>query len=201
MAEGKELINLVESFYSRFVLRDLFGKILPGFIALFGVGLFVGRSPQQLATFAKDMPTGFWIVGTGLAWLAGMGVQGVGEITYMFRDAPASLGDRSAVYKYLMRFREVQEEGLTRTIERLTVIKEACGIGSVALLLLLVAFTVSVGCDALTRHRPLLLSLTVGMLLLQYMHRRHLSREYLYRDAILESMKPTCNTPSPEPSE
>jgi hypothetical protein len=67
-----------DAFYQRFLLRDLFAKIVPGLAILFAIGtLIMGFIP----VFEKvaQLSLGGWLVLVGFGWITGFAVQSVGE--------------------------------------------------------------------------------------------------------------------------
>ena len=74
--------EIVDAFYSRFLLRDLFGKVVPGFIAI-GAGAASLTSFQKIFEFIGNMSLGAWVVAIGIGWLSGFAVQSFGEFTHL----------------------------------------------------------------------------------------------------------------------
>ena len=73
-----ELASLFDSFYSRFVLRDLFGKITPG--AIFLIILFLSIiSPTDALASIKYFNVWILIIFIAISWLIGIAIQSVGD--------------------------------------------------------------------------------------------------------------------------
>ena len=66
-----------EVLYFQFVLRDLFGKIVPGFVLLLAVAFSLSPS-KALAAF-NELPAGMWIVLLSASWTIGQALQAFGE--------------------------------------------------------------------------------------------------------------------------
>lgn len=139
-----QLGNLFDAFYTRFVLRDFFGKIIPGFLLLSTVALCL-RSAAELLDDAKTLPVTLWIVILGASWIAGFAVQGLGDRHDPIFHRPEDLDNRLADLREMM-FHQVGTDYERWRWERFVVIKEACGNGYLALLVsgvaLLVRFAV-----------------------------------------------------------
>jgi hypothetical protein len=70
--------GLIGQIYQGFLLRDLFGKALPGAILFVAVSWLVGIGPDQLKVlFTESFSFSFWHWGTaiGIAWLLGFVTQ------------------------------------------------------------------------------------------------------------------------------
>ncbi len=197
MAESKELAGLFEAFYANFVLRDLFGKIVPGFVALAGTAVVMGKTPKEMVDFAKDVPALLWLIAFGLAWLAGFAVQNLGEWFGLIRYYPGkTFGSGTTAdekfYRYRMILRSVDTEftrAQAQSVERLVVIREACGNGAVALGLLFIMQAVRVVLRArdtgllwgsISERLPVLVPTLLCAILLLDMHRKHRGREHRY---------------------
>jgi hypothetical protein len=76
---SQEVTQVIDSFYGRFVLRDLFGKIVPGFIAMIAFGATV-TSFKDVSDYVGKMSLGAWIIAIGAGWLGGFVVQSLGEL-------------------------------------------------------------------------------------------------------------------------
>jgi len=82
-----ELKDLFESFYSKLVLRDFFGKVIPGALV---VGSFV--YPRIIATCVGGLTSPWlWLLFIGLAWVAAFAIQALGEIHGWIRYYPRIL--------------------------------------------------------------------------------------------------------------
>jgi len=160
-----QLTNVFDAFYSRFLLRDLCGKILPGSILLFSIAA-IRFSYSQISQFLTSMPWELWIAGAASGWVAGCAVQALGEwsgLLWPFPGQPVrwaqqrhniivrgfagvpSLFLRSnrmrlnTGYINVRSFGMVASPGEQKLLERFVVIKEACGNTSLALFGALIA--------------------------------------------------------------
>jgi hypothetical protein len=85
----KEFAYIVESLYSKFLLRDFCGKIIPGFIVIF-VGTFILFFPNCSISKVFHLSFWGWLLFLGIAWITGFIVQSFGQlihlISYEYKD-------------------------------------------------------------------------------------------------------------------
>jgi len=150
-----------DAFYEKLVLRDFFGKIIPGLFVLVAA---VTPHIESLEAWA-DLSLWSWLYLAGAGWILGFAAQWMGELTSIVRCYPRALefrdwfmilaeddqlrnlsGDRSwgrrspeagdRNWRKLDRdFKHVATSLQRQGCERYAVIKEACGNGCVCLLL------------------------------------------------------------------
>jgi hypothetical protein len=80
MSDLGTVLNLL---YERLLLRDLFAKVLPGWIVLLALGIALSRFPcdaNSIIELVSKFTLGTWVVAIGLGWIAGFGVQSLGEL-------------------------------------------------------------------------------------------------------------------------
>jgi hypothetical protein len=155
--------GLAEALYSRFLLRDVFGKIVPGTLLL----LSLVHPYFPMWSGLKEWPWPVWLFLIGLSWLLGFAVQAFGEKTHIIRHYPKVLekigwreirahdpqlmdlngkripGEYQILHgeknwaDFCHDFNEVASKDFTlpERVERFIVIKEACGNGFVAMIL------------------------------------------------------------------
>jgi hypothetical protein len=120
-----------DALYQRFVLRDLFSKIVPGSIAICSFLVFC---PDVASRLWKDLPLGLWILLYAIAWLVGLAMQYLGEklklITFHTYEGDEQYRRNRLKAHRVATQRESQE------LERYLVIKEATGIAAVSVFLL-----------------------------------------------------------------
>lgn len=121
--------ELVEALYSRFLLRDVFGKIVPGTILLSGLLLGVFGF-AALLNVLKQLPVPTWPLLYGAAWLGGFAIQ---QVPHVF--GISHVYDKKA-YKSLSAFNQALRGFRIRNrdnpidqqqLERYIIIKESCG--------------------------------------------------------------------------
>lgn len=128
----RDLDTLVSGLYDRLVLRDLFGKVVPGTIWL--TIILAALAPQ---TNLVDAIGGHGLAVTllllGCAWLSAFILQALGEKTHFLRNCPKR-ETRTTFYQRLAQFGDTADGNARMHAERLLVIKEACGNGGMALI-------------------------------------------------------------------
>lgn len=189
-----------ESLYTRFFLRDFLGKIIPGS----GLILWLAKevtSGERLLSVLEKIPTGCWIVGAGIGWLTGLALQSLGELTGLVLYWPA--GARDPLDR-MVAFDAKASEGMRDRVERLRVMKDACGTGAVVFLLMLVVTIGKFVWMAVFEKTPIAIAwgnvctevfITFAMFwLLQRMHRQHVDRQ----DRMMSSVLNACSRPDAE---
>lgn len=74
----RDLNGLFGAFYEKFLLRDYFGKVIPGFMALAAVSTLL-TSPKGTIEYLSSMSFGAWFIALGIAWIAGVAIQSFGD--------------------------------------------------------------------------------------------------------------------------
>jgi len=187
MANGSQLI---ESLYTRLVLRDLFGKVLPGSLVLVGAYVaFLSDAPSPTRTILRlaEAPFGLWAILVPLAWLTSFAIQAAGELFGLIRYYPKRVESQAEVASQLAEFMSKATPAERQVHERLVVIKEACGNGYLALL-------VTAVCMAARFHQPrhsaLAGAVLVAAIFLRWLHRRQVDRQKDWRDAVVKLHTP-----------
>lgn len=128
------LFGFVEAFYSRFILRDMLAKIVPGFYII--IFILVKLSLLDINQFKE---IGFFVGAILLlfSWVMGFAVQALGEKLNLIKY---HLDDRARL-RYV-KFIIMNPESVEKDLERIVVIKEACGNSYVSLLFLGVLYSV-----------------------------------------------------------
>jgi hypothetical protein len=208
-----DLKDLFESFYSKFVLRDFFGKVIPGLVLLLATAVAVS-APYPVASYVQSMGLISAIAILGLSWLAGFTAQSVGEAVGLIRYYPRrnelgkTLTDRDA-YKIRIESDRLAPDQ-RHQLERLVVIKEATGNGHVALLLaalILIADglleVVRAQADLsewlwseFLRAGPVFVFVVVAVVSLARMHWIHVQREWDWMQTMLTSKAETAMQPN-----
>ena len=207
--------DFFSSFYSKFVLRDLCGKVVPGSIVLFAL---VSSVVWQEPTAVFDIPVAGWVIIYGLAWIAGFAVQALGEKTGGIRYYPKILerkawedllpvdlssiemskpggnkdfGQRNWLGFYNC-FHGIASDAATQQRERFVVIKEGCGNSFMALIVLEIMIVLDVvlrwemSWDTLRPHLASGVLLCVLTYFLFVMHRLHVNRQFLHMLTVLK---------------
>ncbi len=149
MSATDSIGSVFESFYTRHILRDLLGKMAPGALVLVGVRVATWSAHQAIQDM-KEANLGAWLVFAAVAWLAGLGLQGIGEISgrwcryfpvqYCTREKGKSRNEAEAEFQAKLTMLD-SNTGVTteqrQRFERLVLIKEAAGNACLALLTLI----------------------------------------------------------------
>jgi hypothetical protein len=233
LKDPPELKGLFDAFYRHFVLRDLFGKIVPGFIVMTALAAIL-LDPVTLKSSVSNFSWPIWITAVAAGWITGFAIQSFGElfklILYFPTDAwswscsffklrlsghqtwSVTLGSLKKIdtkgatelrevrdllsrtefqsYQEFYQFfipvqRELDAQDAPRAaiVERLAVIKEACGNGYLALLIasvvLLVRYIITNGGNPAQLGFGVL-TLFLAAVFLGRMHFEHVKRQHLY---------------------
>lgn len=191
--------GVVDALYMRFLLRDIFGKIVPGWIVLTAVA---GRFPETVSVFAVSVSselTGV-ILSAGVAWLTAFAVQEAAQRVGYLHYWTAAFGDARARYQARIDFLRTATPDEKHQHERLVVIKEAAGLGSVSLVLaaaLLASRLVPLGDGPPTALTVPLVAVVGGFLAaavsLRASHKRHCESQFRFMAAVLRDRG--CHVP------
>jgi multisubunit Na+/H+ antiporter MnhB subunit len=144
-----DLRSLFDAFYDRLVLRDFFGKVVPGMVLLSTVCASVARINATSTEFSNlvnnlvKLSFLVWVVIFGAAWLIAFAIQAFGEwvswsncrkhlIEYFPRNVFPS--DES-YFRFSREFQKKAKPDDRIQAERLVVIMEACGNGYLSLMI------------------------------------------------------------------
>ncbi len=245
--------HLLDALYNRLLLRDIFGRVVPGFAVLSALALFFNL-PNSIPELTNSLNFGQWLLLVAAAWICAFTVQRFGEMNLWptgrlifysppFRSPKASRAQSGKVvpappdvwkvlrddplwwYKLVIPFRtaaaDTKESEHLLQLERVIVIKEACGNTYVALIvavaLVLMHFTfnlrsrelfsfdlVRTSFQAVIERGPVVLLVPCAIGLLRRLHLLHAWRQYTYARLYLRerkydvSMYPEARPPTPE---
>lgn len=185
-------------FYFHFILRDLFGKIVPGFALLSSIGFAL--SPSKALMAYNELSAGIWIVLLSASWTIGHALQAFGESRGWILSRPEQVHANTALTREMIFFQiaTVEEKWI---YYRLVSIKEACGNGYLALSLSLLLLAICSLIRALQNksilHVEDVLFVVVIMILaggaiwyMRNMHRAHSDRQYKWIEESLKFHRP-----------
>ena len=189
---GWDLRGILRDLYEGFFLVDVLGKVVPGLVFVVIWASVLKGSTSAVVNDVHELSAWVWLFLGGVGWLAGFGLQGLGEIFWITTYFPKQphVWAETAEAQIKKHYRERREAALKgretdrRELERLTVIREACGNGGIALLLgvLLVVFAGFVeNRTVLTLFPPL--ALGVGLV---WMHFANAERAQWFREVVTE---------------
>lgn len=183
-----------DGFYTRFILRDLVGKVVPGFLFFGVIASTIAGVPATYAHLQNaHLPEMLFMV--GLSWVSTLSIQAMFDAIGLFRYFP---GDFRTSTKDVVRFMRIATPDEKAQYERFVVIKEGCGNNANALLLGLLFWLVlnlariATGAkhqfrQALSVEGVFLLTLGIAVLVFLYvMHREHVRRQFDYVTMTLE---------------
>jgi hypothetical protein len=136
----KQPRSFFELFYFQLILRDLFGKIVPGFALLSSVAFSLSPSKAFLAYNA--LSAGLWIVLLSASWTIGHALQAFGESRGWILHRPERVNVNIGFTREMI-FYQIATIEEKWTYQRFTAIKEACGIGCLVLSLSLLILAIS----------------------------------------------------------
>jgi hypothetical protein len=187
-----DLTGLFDALYSRLILRDFFGKVVPGSAIIFSI-YAISFSPSDIPKFIHDISFFPALILIGFSWIVAFALQAIGETTHLIRYHTYNTNKEFYARRHEFHTKtDVQEH---QQLERLVVIKEACGNGYVALglsgVLLTLHVLVTDGChvvmDDIKLHWPVILFIVVLIIFLAVMHFIHVKRQDEYMNTILEA--------------
>jgi hypothetical protein len=190
--------NFIEVFYFQFILRDLFGKIVPGFVLLLAVAFSLSPS-KALGTY-NELSAGIWIVLLSASWTIGQALQAFGESHGWILDRPKHVHVNIALIREMIFFQIATMEEKW-TYDRLGSIKEACGNGYLALSLAVLLFAICSLIRALQNKSMLhvediLFTVITAILAggaiwyMRHMHRTHSDKQTAWIEESLKFHKP-----------
>jgi hypothetical protein len=224
--EPSELRSLFDAFYDRLVLRDFFGKIVPGLVFLGTVWVSFASNETEPASFITnlaELSALGWIAIFGAAWITAFALQAFGE-SFPATDrtkrlilyySPELFDDDEAWYKFFVDFRKKATPDERVQCERFVVIKEACGNGYVSLgvsvlfAVAIYAFRLFFADDPesgeVSERKYLWLPvLLIALFLVSYlgkMHRSHVDRQCKYMKVVVERPDGDGSPTSKKPAE
>lgn len=187
-----EATPIIESLYRNFVLRDLFAKMVPGFIVS---AVWVYRFPQgsKVVDLAKDVGWPVILIGAGFVWVVGFAVQEFGERFGLIKHHPEEFSDGTLRYSLRIDFKKIASIDELQQAERYAVVKEASGNTSVAIIIAIFSSVIrnimacSFGLSAIDFF-DMLLMLSISALLIGA-SRSHATKQYSYMKAVVEKAK------------
>jgi len=187
------LTELINSFYNNFILRDIVAKIVPGVLLAFSIAT-LKYEPARILKFIREGSTIELAFLIAASWVIAFGVQAMGEAMGVIRLWPMNLTSDQARKRIVCFGRRATTEE-KRIVERYVVVKEACGLGYLALLIALVMILAgdagrrgggfgSALLISFSNHKLLIGSILLLLVALWWTHDKHLKRQYETYDAV-----------------
>ena len=192
--------SIIDALYTRLLLRDSFGKVVPGSILLLACAPLLGITGSLSETLKslQEMTIWGWLLLYGFAWITGFAIQSFGESPLLItkrgsliRTFPRCIEEKD-FYKKLDAFRENATGHRLQQLERFAVIKEACGNSYVAVLISTILWFVHwlpVGDDLWSDKSKFIAAGIFLILYLMKMHFIHVDRQYMYMEKTSETEK------------
>lgn len=201
------LTELINSFYNNFILRDIVAKIVPGFLLAFSIAT-LKYEPSRIFKFIREASATELAFVTAGSWVIAFGLQAMGEALGLIRLWPKDLNSEQARKRIVCFGRRATPEE-KRIVERYVVIKEACGLGYLALLMSLVMIIAGEASrngagagllHAVSNHKLLIGSTFLLAAAMWWTHCKHLKRQYDTYDAVdqeyaTDQAKTECQPP------
>ena len=193
-----EFTNLFTAFYSQFILRDFFCKIIPGFLLIMSIAVSL-TSLTETNHYLNSMSGWMWALAGGVSWIGGFVIQSCGEMFGAIRYFPKDL-NRKQFCEKLVRFDQLSDSIpiQQRRFERLVVIQEACGNCYFGLIIASIILLANYLCNknqdiGIEGFRFILIIVVIifSIIFLLRMHFKHVERQSLFLDAFLDHFKDT----------
>lgn len=202
MADTEDTANaLMDALYGKLILRDLFGKIVPGFLVLSCLTLRFD-SAGLLKGVVAEARIFVWVVVVAISWLVALAVQSLGEAVGLIRFWPEAQKDAAQRYSQRIRFGRAATADERQQAERFALISEAAALSACASIVLIVE-----GLSLLVASSPGLpdpardASYWIGITLfaavawgLLRLHRTHVQKRYDFMAQVLAVAK--ANAPA-----
>ena len=191
-----------ESLYTRLILRDLCGKVAPGALILVTGGTILTSKAEVLAAM-NGAGLGTWLVFGAIAWLGGLAVQGMGELTSLIPYLPVRYFPTDVKEtEFRKKIVDFDAEAVAtpddkQRHERLVVIMEAAGNGCLALFFSLVLVVIGRS-GALHRLWPALILVLLTILGFGKLHYANVCRAYEHMEKVIDRQKKSVDPTTAE---
>jgi hypothetical protein len=126
MEPAMELKPFFDSFYDKLVLRDLFGKVVPGTAVIISI-IAAMLTCEEIKDMAVKLPIMPWVLLLGFSWLIGFVLQYIGELFGILRTHPYGKNKNETRDSFFLKWDQFNSiTGIQDKIhaERLNIIKE-----------------------------------------------------------------------------
>jgi hypothetical protein len=185
-----DLRGLFDALYDKLLLRDVFGKVVPG-IALITTTLTSLLGFDILDHILARMTVMLWLVIIGFSWLIGFALQHLGEVCGALRTCPRGRDKkwtRDTFHAEWVKFHEIAAPFESVHAERLVVIKEACGNAAVSIVAGLIVALFGVVVKGLGSWYPFVPFAVVGLGLALSLWRMHVIHVERYGDFVRKTI-------------
>jgi len=183
-----EKTSIVEAFYNNFLLRDLFAKIVPGFVVLI-TAVFQSPIEDKVVAMGEKIGWPLILMVSGVAWIVGFAIQKLGECCRFIKHHPSDYKNYEKRYETRIEFKRIASPSESQQVERYAIIKEAAGNGATAIFLVVLIFC----CRFLTCYSPVLsrtelvffILLIVFFIMLILVNHSHADKQYKYIESVI----------------
>lgn len=169
------------------VIRDLFGRIVPGLLLLLALAVSV-TSFTEVGLALERATAWMWLLAFGAGWLAAFALLALGRRFSLVQFSPDTITE-AQYWAAEERFRSTASRRQRAEYERLITIRDATGAASVSLFLALLVLAVDFVVDVHLHESPwseIRNDATAGTTLvalgmaLQLVHREHMRRAWTF---------------------
>ena len=186
--------DIISNLYSKFLLRDIFGRIGPGLIVLLSFYYYFHTDNTSLNILPSPLTGWTWISIFIVAWIIGITLHGIGELTSLIKNSPKGITLKDWIREYFSEFLRDADNFEREADERIAVVKEASGIGSIALIFLFVSIILKYLRDNhqfICADLVMIIILGIAILSLIIFHKNHVQ---LQRDLVDELKRTRYNS-------
>ena len=133
----KELSGILDKIYDKFILRDLFAKIIPGLILIASFFYLLSGNIIEIEKIGKSL----WCFLIGLSWIVAYGIQSFGELSHLIKYYNKNFKTDEDWYNEYNLFLNNSTIAEKSICERFIIIKEATGNLAISLILSLILLT------------------------------------------------------------
>lgn len=177
----------IDALYRKLILRDIFGKIVPGFLVISSLSLRLDSAELMQAVIGKA-GVAVWVVVAATSWLIALAMQSLAEATGLVRFWPQDQEPSSGRYRLRIEFGRAASDDEKQQAERFALIAEASGLAAcTCIVLLLEALSLLVSPSPALPNPQRDSSFWVGLVLLgvigwslRRLHRSHVQKRYDY---------------------
>jgi hypothetical protein len=180
-----ETKHIVDSIYDKLVLRDLIGKVVPGSVSMLSVAIGL-YGPDDVNRLLSELHWSLLVIGAGVAWLMGFALQFTGETLGLLKTHPGP--SRRDFFSKWAEFHATATDHQKIHAERLNVIKEACGNGSVAFIGGSVIIAVAQSIRGVYKVVPMCILLTLAVFVGVALWRMHITHVERYGDLVANTL-------------
>jgi hypothetical protein len=184
----KGLSSILDKIYEKFLLRDIFAKIVPGLILIVTVFYVVTGDIAKIEKLTQ-LSWISWIILIGFEWIVAFGIQSIGEALKLIRYYTDNYDSDERWYIDYNKFLSKATPAEKSNCERFVVIKEATGNLSLSIFISTVLILIKLlltDFNIIKNTGFWLISIFVFIfgVFLQRMHRVHVERQCKYVDEI-----------------